>query len=54
MGVAVVAAILAVFSWGLASNYRYDPLSAPNFIVWLSMLAGVSSIALIVVGLVSR
>lgn len=51
---AIGATVLAVWMWGVASNYRQDPMSIPNYTVWVSILAGLSSIALIVVGIAIR
>lgn len=54
MGYAIAAAVVAVWMWGVASNYRGDPMSIPNYTVWLSILAGLASVALIVIGIASR
>ena len=47
---AIAAAVVALFTLGIASNFRNDPQSMPNYAALLSIAAGLASIAFIVVG----
>lgn len=49
-----IPVVLAVWGLGIASNFRHDPMSMPNYAVYLSLLGGLAGIGTIIVGLVSR
>ena len=49
---AVVSLVAAIWAWGIFSNYKGDPLSAPNYAVGLSVLSGLAGFILAVIGFV--
>ena len=52
-GFAVASLIGSIWSYGIFSNYRRNPLDAPSYAVFLSTLSGIFGIVFIVVGAIA-
>ncbi len=52
-GLAIAALVGAIWSWGIASNFRGDPQNIPNYVAWLYPVCGVIGIVMLLVGLAS-
>ena len=50
-GFAVVSLIASIFSYGIFTNFKSDPQSAPNYAVFLSSGSGLVGIVLLISGL---
>ena len=50
-GFAVVCLIASIFAFGIFSNFRGDPTSAPSYAVLLSTLSGIGGVVFLVIGL---
>jgi hypothetical protein len=50
---AIVSLVGAIWSRGIASNFRGDPHSMPNYAVSLMLVTGVIGIVMLIVGLSS-
>lgn len=47
---AIIALVASIWALGIASNFRQDPMSMPNYAPALSMLAGIAGLVLAIVG----
>ncbi len=52
MGYAVASLVAAIFAMGIASNFRSDRMSMPNYAVYMSQLSGLAGISLAVIGFI--
>jgi len=52
-GLAVACLIASIFAFGIFSNFRGDPTSAPSYAVLLSTLSGIGGVVFIIIGLAS-
>ena len=50
-GFAVVSLIASIWAYGIFSNYRSDPMNAPNYAVLLSTASGISGLVCLIIGL---
>jgi hypothetical protein len=51
--VAIGSLVAAIWAWGIASNYRADPMSIPNYASMLGVLSLIVGPIMLVVGLAS-
>jgi|ETNmetMinimDraft_3_1059899.scaffolds.fasta_scaffold841610_1 hypothetical protein len=49
--VAIAALVGALWSWGIASNFRADPYDMPNYVPLLSVSSGIIGVVMLIVGL---
>jgi len=52
-GLAIISLIGAIWSWGVASNFRHDPENIPGYTVLLTLAAAVVGIIMLIVGVAS-
>ncbi len=52
-GWAVASLVASIWAFGIFSNYRRDPMNAPNYAVFLSTLTGLTGIVLAIIGFAS-
>lgn len=50
-GYAVASLIASVWSYGIFSNYRRDPMNIPGFWVLVSIISAISGLVFIIIGL---
>lgn len=51
--VAIVSLVAAIWAWGIASNFRDDPMNIPNYASLLGILSLVVGPIMLIVGLAS-
>lgn len=51
--VAIVSLVAAIWAWGIASNFRDDPMNIPNYASFLGILSLVVGPIMLIVGLAS-
>lgn len=50
-GYAVASLIASIWAFGIFSNFRRDPMSAPGYAVLLSTASGITGAVLLIIGL---